>query len=381
MRKRMLCILTALAVSATAAFGGVKEGSFSVSPMVGGYVYDGGTYLDPALVLGLRAGYNFTKSIGVEALYDYATPTDGKYGPLTKIAMQRYGGQVLYHFFPDSIFVPYLAAGYSGVKFDGNGVNKATHGAFDYGAGAKLFLTDDIAVRADLRHIMYGYDSGTYNDMEFSLGAYFQFGAVAPVVKAVASTPAPEPVKVVAAPAPESVQAVVTPAPAPAVAPVVVAAVVTPPADSDGDGVIDTLDKCPGTPKGTAVDAKGCPVETTARFCNKPAAIAISFATNKADVTAEYYKELDTVGNFLKGFPNSKGTIEGYTDASGSTATNLKLSQARAESVRSYIVKKFGIDGSRITAKGYGPAKPIASNKTAAGKAKNRRIEAVFSCE
>ena len=83
----------------------------------------------------------------------------------------------------------------------------------------------------------------------------------------------------------------------------------------------------------------------------------------------------------MKEFPNSKGTIGGFTDADGSKEINEKLSQERTDSVRLYIINKFGIDGSRISAKGYGSTKPIASNRTDSGKAKNRRIEASFSCE
>jgi OOP family OmpA-OmpF porin len=468
MRRKMICTLTAaLIVSTTAAFGAVKEGSFSVTPLIGGYVFDGGKFLDPTLVMGLRAGYNFTKQIGIEALYDYGTRTDAKSGPLTDISLHRFGGQILYHLCPENIFVPYLAAGYSGVNFEGTGFDTKTHGAFDYGVGAKYFLNDDFALRGDVRHIHYGFDSGTYNDVEFTLGAYVQFGGTEPAVKAIAPEPVPEPVKVVASPAPvpEPVQVVAAPVPA------VVVLVPIPPADSDGDGVIDSLDKCPGTPAGVAVDSDGCPVdsdkdgipdyldkcpatpagvavdtngcpldsdkdgvpdyldkcpatpagvavdingcpidsdkdgvpdyldkcpntpagiavdvngcsvEVAKKFCEKPTVVAISFETNKTDVQAKFHDELDTLGNFLKEFPNSKGTIEGHTDADGSKAANLKLSQARAESVRSYIINKFGIDGSRISAKGYGSAKPVAPNKSAADKAKNRRIEAVFSCE
>lgn len=425
MKKLIGSILTAcLFASATASFGAVKEGSFSVTPLVGGYVFDDDQNLDTSLVLGARAGYNFTKAFGVEALYDYVTPTDSSSGSLKNISMHRFGGQALYHFFPDSVFVPYLAAGYSGVALNGSGVDTRTRGAFDYGVGAKYFLTDDIAVRGDVRHILHKENSNTINNVEFTLGAYFQFGGTEPAAKALAPTPPPEPVKAVEAPAP-----------------IVAAPVVIPPADSDGDGVPDYLDKCPGTPAGVAVDKDGCPidsdndgvpdyldkcpgtpagvavdkdgcpidsdkdgvpdyldkcpgtpagvavdkdgcpVEAAKKFCDKPAVIAISFDTNKADVKAQYHDELDKLGNFLKEFPNSKGTIEGHTDADGGRAANIKLSQKRAESVRSYIINKFGIDGSRISAKGYGPAKPAASNKTAAGKAKNRRIEALFSCE
>ncbi len=458
MKKQIGSILAAcLIMSTTAAFGAVKEGSFSVTPLIGGYVFDGGETLDSTYVLGLRAGYNFTKSIGIEALYDYAAETDAKSGPMTDISLQRFGGQALYHFFPDNVFVPYLAAGYSGVKFDGNGINNDTHGAFDYGVGAKFFVTDDIALRGDLRHIIYRYDSGTYNDMEYTLGAYFQFGGAKQAIKPVAATPAPapaaepvaEPVKtvaapvtVLAAPADSDLDTVIdtmdkcpgTPAgvsvdaqgcpvdsdkdgladyrdkcpgtPAgvavdedgcpvdtdkDGVADYLDKCPATPTGaavdadgcslDSDKDGVPDYLDRCPTTPFGTAVDAHGCAIEAAARFCDKPAVIAIAFDTNKTDVKAKYYEELDKLGNFLKEYPNSKGTIEGHTDSDGSKQLNQKLSQARAENVRSYIIKKFGIEGSRVSAKGYGSAKPVASNKTAAGKAKNRRTEAVFTCQ
>lgn len=451
MKKRMICTLAvALVVTTTAAFGAVKAGSFSVTPLIGGYSYVDDPSEDTSLVLGARAGYNFTTSIGIEVLYDYVTDADALSGG--SFTMHRFGGEFLYHFFPDTTFVPYVAAGFSGVDFKGDALKSNARGAVDYGLGAKYFLTDDVALRGDVRHIFYRYNSGKINNVEFTLGAYFQFGAVEPVVKpveaAVPPAPAPEPVKVVAAP-------VIVPVPpadsdrdgvidsldkcpgtpvgvavdtdgcpvdtdkdrvadyldkcpgTPAgvnvdtkgcpidsdndgVADYLDKCLNTPvgaavnadgcPLDSDNDGVADYLDKCPATPAGAAVDVKGCPVEAAKRFCDQPAVIAVSFDTNKADVKSKYHEELDKLGNFLKEFPASKGVIEGHTDADGSKAANLKLSQARADSIRSYIINKFNIDGNRLTAKGFGSAKPVASNKTKEGKTKNRRIEAILSC-
>jgi len=69
--------------------------------------------------------------------------------------------------------------------------------------------------------------------------------------------------------------------------------------------------------------------------------------------------------------------IEGYTDSVGDDAYNLKLSEKRAASVRKYLIKKFGVDESRVSSKGYGETKPIDTNKTAKGRANNRRVEAV----
>lgn len=153
------------------------------------------------------------------------------------------------------------------------------------------------------------------------------------------------------------------------------------PLDSDKDGVADYLDKCPDTAAGTAVNASGCPLAAAKKYCDNPAPIAIEFDTNKSDIKAKYQPELDKIGSFLKEFPNSKGSIEGFTDSVGSDTLNMKLSQARAESVRNYIVTKFGIEGSRLSAKGFGESRPIASNSNAAGKAKNRRIQGAFICD
>ncbi len=171
---------------------------------------------------------------------------------------------------------------------------------------------------------------------------------------------------------------VVVPAPVPAPAP---------PADTDGDGVIDALDKCPGTPIGTKVDKDGCPEvivpvqkPAPAKFCN-PVVLDIKFDFDKADIKPEFHNELNKLGEFLKEFPKAKGTIEGHTDSLGGKKYNERLSLRRAESVRSYLIKNFGIDAGRIAVKGFGLTKPVADNKTREGRAINRRSEANFSCE
>lgn len=360
MRKKIICILAAaLVVSTTAAFGAIKERAFTVSPLIGGYVYDTGQHADTSLVLGARAGYNFTKAFAVEALYDYVTRSDATPGPFTNVEIHRFGGQALYHFFPENVLVPYLAAGYSGVSFN-SGDDAKLHGAVDYGAGVKYFLTDDIAVRGDVRHILYRHDSRTNSNVEFMLGAYVQFGTAEPPIKAVAA-PEPAPVSVVEeAPAAKPEPVIVTEAPAAKPEPVIAAEAPAPKPEP--------VKAAPEVAKATHV-------------CDKPAVIAIAFDTNKAAIKPQYHNALNLLGNFLKEFPHAKGTIDGHTDSDGSKALNRKLSLARAENVRLYIINKFGINGSRISAHGYGADKPVASNKDAAGKAKNRRIEATFTCE
>jgi outer membrane protein OmpA-like peptidoglycan-associated protein len=100
----------------------------------------------------------------------------------------------------------------------------------------------------------------------------------------------------------------------------------------------------------------------------------VHFATSKFRVLPDSFKLLDQVAQVLNDFPKMRVSIEGHTDNVGGEAANMKLSQKRAEAVRDYLVSK-GIAPARLEAVGYGPTKPIASNKTTRGKAENRRTE------
>ncbi len=107
-------------------------------------------------------------------------------------------------------------------------------------------------------------------------------------------------------------------------------------------------------------------------------ALNVEFDTNKAVVKDKYYDEIKKVADFMKEFPNTTAAIEGHTDNIANAAYNQKLSEKRANSVRQYLIDKFGIDASRLTAVGYGPTKPIAGNDTKEGRQKNRRVQAVL---
>jgi len=107
----------------------------------------------------------------------------------------------------------------------------------------------------------------------------------------------------------------------------------------------------------------------------------VKFDTAKAVVKKKYHNDIKKVADFMKAYPGTKAVIEGYTDnvdKFNNPENNIKLSQARADSVRQYLIDNFGIDASFITAVGYGPNKPIASNDTNKGRQKNRRVQAVI---
>jgi OOP family OmpA-OmpF porin len=421
MKKRIssivaICIIT----TASAVFAANKAEQFSISPVVGGYTFDGKQNLDTNLVYGIRAGYNVSDNFGIEALFDYVNTNSNKSD--SSVNMFRYGGEMLYHFMPDNTFVPYLAVGLSGVNFDVAGIDKKARVAVDYGLGAKYFVNDSFALRADVRHIIYNDNSQTKNNLEYTIGAYIPFGGATPAAKPVepAPTAAPVPVPKAAEPAPALASSAVV---VPTVPTVPTAALtITPTNVAKGQTVtlnwesknaaacniqpgigpvppqgVRTITpvantsyimECSGA-GGRVTSAAGVTVAplpakraaAAERFCSKPAVLNIQFETNSSDIKSQYTAELTTVVEFLKDFPKARGEISGHTDNVAGQAYNGKLSQARADSVKKYLVERHGISPDRITAKGYGYSKPVASNKTKEGKAKNRRIEANFNCE
>jgi SH3 domain-containing YSC84-like protein 1 len=102
----------------------------------------------------------------------------------------------------------------------------------------------------------------------------------------------------------------------------------------------------------------------------------VHFATGKADITPDSEAALARVAQALKDNPDWKIQVQGFTDSTGDKDANLKLSQDRADAVASWLAD-HGIDRSRLTAKGYGQNKPVATNTTEAGRRKNRRVELV----
>ncbi len=173
------------------------------------------------------------------------------------------------------------------------------------------------------------------------------------------------------------------------------------PKDTDGDGVYDNLDRCPGTPRGTAVDAQGCPIPAKPAgpldmdgdgiyddndFCPSTPQGAkvdnrgcwvlegVEFTTDKAVIRPQYEEELEAVVDVLLQNPHVKVQIQGHTDSVGDANYNRQLSDRRARAVMEWLIGK-GIDRKRLSAIGMGETSAIASNDSAAGRDRNRRVE------
>ena len=143
--------------------------------------------------------------------------------------------------------------------------------------------------------------------------------------------------------------------------------------DADGDKVLDKDDKCP-TVAGTIAN-NGCPEvsDDTMKKLNDYGK-TILFNSGKSSFQKQTIPVLQAITAILKEYPTAKFSLEGHTDNTGSDALNQKLSEERAAAVKNFLVEN-GIDASRLSSKGFGESAPVDSNKTAKGKANNRRVE------
>jgi outer membrane protein OmpA-like peptidoglycan-associated protein len=149
--------------------------------------------------------------------------------------------------------------------------------------------------------------------------------------------------------------------------------------DNDKDGYPDGSDKCPNEPGPSGGD--GCPGRY--RFINVTSEKielrqTVFFRTSKAEIMSKSYPLLDEVAAALQSRPALKVRVEGHTDSRGDRLLNTRLSQARADAVLAYLVGR-GVAAQRLEARGFGPDQPIETNKTAAGREKNRRVEFVIT--
>lgn len=469
------------------ALAGVTPEKFSIGPYVGMHTVDSSqNYEGGAFTVGGRLGLDLSKRFGIE--FGIGTILAETKGAGEDVNLARYGVDFLYHLLPDNRLVPYLAAGYGGVNLGTEtGGNKTSKGAFDYGIGARFYLTDDIALRADARHILYS-EGSTRNNFELTAGVAFFFdgrcNCEVPKAPEPPPPPAPAPPKPAPAPVAKAPTATIAATPASvlrgqsatlnwssenatdctidqgigtvqpngsmAVSPAadtnyalvcqgaggratsstaVTVAVPPPPVKPTCNITAEpaTIDQGKATTlTWTSTNATACdvqpgvgPVQPQGSTSVSPAAdvtytlncqgaggtatsatavavkvppppepekpcqsltLNVKFDTSKADIKAQYEAELKRFADMLKDNPKATAVIEGHTDNVGDADMNLKLSQRRADSVRSFLVDKLGIAADRLSAKGYGLTKPVASNKTAEGKSKNRRIDAHIFC-
>lgn len=367
MKLTKLALVTGISLAACYAHAEV-----TLSPMIGYHFFDNGSNeaaLEDAAEVSVALGYRTTPHVGYELRYGMANPKLA--APFSgKSRYKALTADAYYRFRPYEDFQPYVLAGIGMASHKGNGNNTGTvilppgggaiaidgceisfagvpgTGALEKNCpkgsnflingavGAFVNVTENLALRGELRAI-HEFDRGNI-DALLSVGALYSFGVAKP------DTP-----------------------------PVV-------DGDDDQDGVLNSRDKCPGTPRNLVVDENGCPltrVETISRE------LKVLFDTDKDFIKPQFFGEIEGVAALMREHPQATVEIQGHTDSSGSAIRNEGLSQRRAESVANVLINKYGIARSRVSAKGYGSSQPVADNSTVEGRAKNRRTVAATSIQ
>lgn len=331
-----------LALSVAAALF-AADYNYEITPTVGGVKPEGNLDISDHATFGLRVARNLDTTLlsQVEIGVDYSPVVKFKGAPAGETregSATRYFANLIKDFKISDAFSIYglIGAGYEDLT-QNFGDNK-DDGFGQYGLGLKYNVVDNLFLKLEARDAIK-FRNADHN-LFYTLGFGVGFGENAKPLP-----PAPAPVVV----------------PEPEPAPVVIG-------DEDQDGVLDNVDKCPGTPLGTVVDEFGC---------EKIIRLSLNFGFDSTKISDEYMEKIKNVSEFLKDYPAYKVVLEGHTDSTGPAAYNKKLSLHRAEVVKKALVD-LGVNADRITAEGYGEERPVATNKTKEGRAENRRVDAKF---
>ncbi|GHG04077.1 OmpA family protein [Thalassotalea marina] len=262
--------------------------------------------------------------------YDIDNGNDKSYG-------YRYGVDAIYNVENSDFYL------FTGIKrFN----NVKDYYAVNVGGGYNIQINDRLSAYTEAaiyRDVDYGFV-----DQGFKIGLQYTFGETksVPVAK-----PAPTPIK----PAKQEK---------------------TSWTDADNDGVLDQDDQCPNTAANLKVDSKGCVVYTTE---TDEITLAINFAHDSAFVEPANYAEIKRLADFMKKYPETSVEIEGHTSAKGKDAYNMTLSEKRAQAVKQILIEQFSINSNRLSAKGYGETRLLATENSAQADKKNRRVVAKIS--
>ena len=390
-------LITAALISLAPYVLATEEASgVTLNPGIGLSMFDDDRNVKNDSHLSVGLGYRFDSPWAVELNYtDISTDSQ-----LTNTAAvgRQWRVDSLYNLDVNSSSIkPFLSFGAGRIKFDSSGINTDNETQLNVGAGVKYLFSSNSALRADMKLFRGTSDSAL--DSGITLGYQYTLGDT----KRYAPLRAPIPMVDL---------------------------------DTDGDGVKDSLDRCPNTPTGNNVDRDGCDddldkdgVKNAMDTCPKtPADIKVDVngcatdsdrdgvadhrdicpqtfppalvdeigcyrALEKAvsitlDVEFEFDSaksrpahsvEVKKVADFMLQYPLTTVSFEGHTDSMGAVDYNQNLSEKRAATIAKMLIDEFKIDASRVSSIGYGESTPTATNADEAGRLRNRRVVAVFA--
>ncbi len=367
MSYKNLLLLAAGLATAVAVNADSHDGQWSINPAVGYQGFDNSRGLDGEGLISLGAEYRYGKNWAAELRVMDSSPgfenIGGRSSGTGDVDLTQYGIDGLYYFEETGKISPYAAAGIGHAEFDGNS-RTDNETQFDVGMGFRYALNQNWSVKADAK-LIYGIDDDTVDNL-LTVGLSYSFGGQSkPATVAVDGDADSDGVS------DSNDQCPATPAGAAVDARGCVL-------DTDNDGVADYKDACPDTPTGRQVDERGCKFVLTR---TEEVSLNVNFASNSSVVEGDYNAEISKVAEFMKKFAGVTSVIEGHTDDTGDAKYNEALSQKRADAVMNVLVDRFDIDAKRLSAKGYGEARPIQDNNSAEGRSANRRVVAVMKTE
>ena len=371
----------ALALFAITAAPLAANAGVTISPLLLGYHYSegasdeqsettggsaGGLYKENGLYTGAALGIELTPSTQFQVEYGVSNTDGGSKNPSLNGSYDAEQEMISGNFligteqftgYTDNALKPYIlvGAGQSKLEFEdaaGNFVTGSKDTIGNLGLGAMYRINNALSLRGEARAI-HNFDENWWEGMALAGLEVVLGGHLAP---AVAVPPMVEP-------------NVYTP-------PIVV---VESDLDSDGDGVPDSIDACPGTPMNVVVDERGCPVPVDITDELKME-LRVFFDNDKSAIKNQYKPEIAKVAEKMREYPNSTARVEGHASKTGPSARyNQRLSEARAVAVKSMLTNEFGIAPNRLSTVGYGYDQPIADNNTEEGRAMNRRVYAIIT--
>lgn len=353
-------LLLSVAIAATAMSSITaqsQEGRLYINPAIGYQDFDSERDLDGEMSWSLGGEYRFGDNWATELRYFSTNPDFDKGNDDADVDQFYLDG--LYYFAPQTqTLQPFALLGLGRAEFDGGqSSKKETQGAL--GGGVRYLFNDNWSLRADARAIR-GFDNSTWDSM-LNIGISYAFGSASPAPVAVVDGDSDrDGVADSRDNCPNTVAGAQVDANGCEL-------------DDDGDGVVNRLDRCLNTPKGYEVNEEGCMLVRSEEVSFD---LSLRFAYDSAAVENYDEEQVQRVVTFMKDHPAATTVIEGHTDANGSDAYNMKLSQRRATAVEALLVEQNGVDASRISSVGYGEARPIADNETDQGREANRRVVA-----